>query len=961
MDKTVNTHASNSVLAKQSLPLPRTLFSEGGSVVFSELLAESTFRPERFAFDLGTNKTPSPQRISQTTKSSENPQDCRNCQQDIEKDILQKETLQKETLRNLNEQRAQDNASREAQERAQGAQQARAQQARDNQAQQEQQYRSEQIDRIASQQQNSLDKQREERSVTSRSSDENTPRARNEASQARRDEEKTSARAERAQAASDNNRRDNNNNVGNQAGKPNNADTHAKTLAQEDKPKEGESKSTPLEGAKDGVATKNSQADSTTNNKETTKQVTQTTPAPEENKASAQNRAEETLLANSEEGKATTGKAENALENSLAGLVDAEGIDVFALQDKHAKTTQIASKTAETLVQFSRTQAGGLVGDADNKQQTGAISDSIATRTTAESEGGGATPTPASQEGEALAVQEVNGQNSPKDADTAKASTVSATTSPLASNAAASSTDALKAAVRDNSARLLAQAQQLGSRTADTSPADTREVNTRGADTRGVNTRGVNTRTTDARAEDARVAGTRAERQAGLASPTGDKSLLRNSALEQHLRQAAAGRAAETTQQAGGKTATADAPSRSAQANAQANILAQALSTATTRATQGTSAQGKAAETPSLPESIDVRLTQEVRAHRPEGLRLSAQNAFDSLRPANSAAQTTGYGNATNGISSSSTSGAASLEGKTSSALSGSDTAQVGLVSSSAAAKLAARVAERQEGLRERREASSSTTKDKPNGTQALLQSLASRLTGGRGEAASNLGGNTGQDGGSRAAQTLGQALGQLSGSSAQGSSAQGSNSDASLNNGFSQSLPGQSASNSNAARGSASSSFTTASSFVREQVFVNIQRAVEGKVESLTVKLRPELLGRIEIRLDGDAAGRLQIVVLAERSETLDLLQRDARQLEQALQDAGIRTQDQGLQFGLKGQGNAQTEGEAQRQGETASSDTTSGAEADDGEGGELGEETLSSVVDRLQVRQDGRLNVEI
>ena len=959
MDKTVNTHASNSVLAKQSLPLPRTLFSEGGSVVFSELLAESTFRPERFAFDLGTNKTPSPQRISQTTKSSENPQDCRNCQQDLEKDILQKETLQKETLRNLNEQRAQNNASREAQERAQGAQQARAQQARDNQAQQEQQYRSEQIDRIASQQQNSLDKQREERSVASRSSDENTPRtrneARNEASQARRDEEKTSARAERAQAASDNNRRDNDNNVGNQAGKLNNADTHAKTLVQEDKPKEGESKSTPLESTKDGIATKNSQADSTTNDKETTKQVTQTTPAPEENKASAQNLAEKTLLANSEEGKATTGKAENSLENALAGLGDAEGIDVFALQDKHAKTTQIASKTAETLVRFSRTQAGGLVGDADNKQQTGAISDVIATRTTAESEEGGATPTPASQEGEALAVQEGNGQNSPKDADTAKASTVSATTSPLASNAAASSTDALKAAVRDNSARLLAQAQQLGSRTADTSPADTREVNTRTTDTRG-----ADTRTTDARAEDARVAGTRAERQAGLASPTGDQSLLRNSALEQHLRQAAAGRAAETTQQAGGKTATADAPSRSAQANAQANILAQALSTTATRATQGTSAQGKAAETPSLPESIDVRLTQEVRAHRPEGLRLSAQNAFDSLRPANSAAQTTGYGNAANGISSS-TSGAASLEGKTSSALSGSDTAQAGLVSSSAAAKLAARVAERQEGLRERREASSSTTKDKPNGTQALLQSLASRLTGGRGEAASNLGGNTGQDGGSRAAQTLGQALGQLSGSSAQGSNSQGSNSDASLNNGFSQSLPGQSASNSNAARGSASSSFTTASSFVREQVFVNIQRAVEGKVESLTVKLRPELLGRIEIRLDGDAAGRLQIVVLAERSETLDLLQRDARQLEQALQDAGIRTQDQGLQFGLKGQGNAQTEGEAQRQGETASSDTTSGAEADDGEGGELGEETLSSVVDRLQVRQDGRLNVEI
>ena len=392
--------------------------------------------------------------------------------------------------------------------------------------------------------------------------------------------------------------------------------------------------------------------------------------------------------------------------------------------------------------------------------------------------------------------------------------------------------------------------------------------------------------------------------------------------------------------------------------------MAQALSGSGTRATQGTLAQEKFGQpTASLPEGIEVRWNQEVRAHRPEGLRLSGQNAFDSLRLAGGTASTSNYGNAATQGSAQGSAHGASLEAGASSAtaLGGADGNQAGLASSSAAAKLAARVAERQEAVRERRETasretSSPATKNKTSGTQALLQSLAARLTGARGEAAGN----------SSQAQTLGearlgQALGQVS--NAQGSSSQGSNSEASLNNGFSQNLQGNSATSS--ARASAAPAFTTASSFVREQVFVNIQRAVEGNLESMTVKLRPELLGRIEIRLDGDASGRLNIVVLAERGETLDLLQRDAKQLEQALQEAGVRTQDQGLQFGLKGQGNAQTEGEAQRQDAGESPSSADGDTETEGSESASDEETSSSasasVIDRLQVRQDGRLNVKV
>jgi len=44
--------------------------------------------------------------------------------------------------------------------------------------------------------------------------------------------------------------------------------------------------------------------------------------------------------------------------------------------------------------------------------------------------------------------------------------------------------------------------------------------------------------------------------------------------------------------------------------------------------------------------------------------------------------------------------------------------------------------------------------------------------------------------------------------------------------------------------------------------------------------------------------------MVLAERPETLEMLQRDARGLERALQDAGLKTESGGLSFGLRGDG---------------------------------------------------------
>ncbi len=68
-------------------------------------------------------------------------------------------------------------------------------------------------------------------------------------------------------------------------------------------------------------------------------------------------------------------------------------------------------------------------------------------------------------------------------------------------------------------------------------------------------------------------------------------------------------------------------------------------------------------------------------------------------------------------------------------------------------------------------------------------------------------------------------------------------------------------------------------------------------------IRLDPPELGRIDVRLDVDRNGQVTSHLIVEKSATLDLLRRDAQQLERALQDAGLKTSDNGLQFSLRDQ----------------------------------------------------------
>jgi flagellar hook-length control protein FliK len=68
-------------------------------------------------------------------------------------------------------------------------------------------------------------------------------------------------------------------------------------------------------------------------------------------------------------------------------------------------------------------------------------------------------------------------------------------------------------------------------------------------------------------------------------------------------------------------------------------------------------------------------------------------------------------------------------------------------------------------------------------------------------------------------------------------------------------------------------------------------------------IRLDPPELGRIDVRLGVDSNGQVTSHVTADRPETLSLLQSQQPQLERALEQAGLKTADNGLQFSLRDQ----------------------------------------------------------
>ena len=115
----------------------------------------------------------------------------------------------------------------------------------------------------------------------------------------------------------------------------------------------------------------------------------------------------------------------------------------------------------------------------------------------------------------------------------------------------------------------------------------------------------------------------------------------------------------------------------------------------------------------------------------------------------------------------------------------------------------------------------------------------------------------------------------------------------------------------------------------VAEQISVQISKAIEAGVDRINIQLKPESMGRIDVKLDIGLDGRVMVVVTADNKNTLDLMERDQRSLEQALQDAGLNTDAGNMSFNLREQSK---EGSDERTAKAASpeDELTETAEAD-------------------------------
>lgn len=87
------------------------------------------------------------------------------------------------------------------------------------------------------------------------------------------------------------------------------------------------------------------------------------------------------------------------------------------------------------------------------------------------------------------------------------------------------------------------------------------------------------------------------------------------------------------------------------------------------------------------------------------------------------------------------------------------------------------------------------------------------------------------------------------------------------------------------------------------EQVSMQLQKNIEGQLQKMTLQLDPASMGKVDIELSFGEDGAVHTKITAEKQETLDILKQDSQTLEKLLEDAGLQTSDNGLEFDLRQQ----------------------------------------------------------
>lgn len=88
----------------------------------------------------------------------------------------------------------------------------------------------------------------------------------------------------------------------------------------------------------------------------------------------------------------------------------------------------------------------------------------------------------------------------------------------------------------------------------------------------------------------------------------------------------------------------------------------------------------------------------------------------------------------------------------------------------------------------------------------------------------------------------------------------------------------------------------------VTEQISLQVRKALDDGNNRIRIRMQPAALGQVEVRMEVGHDGSLKAVIAADRHETFEWLQRDARSLERALQENGFKTDTGSLSFQYRG-----------------------------------------------------------
>ena len=134
----------------------------------------------------------------------------------------------------------------------------------------------------------------------------------------------------------------------------------------------------------------------------------------------------------------------------------------------------------------------------------------------------------------------------------------------------------------------------------------------------------------------------------------------------------------------------------------------------------------------------------------------------------------------------------------------------------------------------------------------------------------------------------------------------------------------------------------------VADQVTVHITKALQSGADKISIQLKPAAMGRIDVQMEIAIDGRTSLVITADSRDTLDLLQRDARVLEQALKDAGLQADAGSMECNMR-------EGQESEGKDGTKSDSSGAATADTSDGDEQG----TPVLDGYIIGPHGRVDI--